>query len=52
MAKAATKSRVTKKQVAEHRSNAKRDLSRKWNGHETMSADEFHMHFRRSMDYY
>lgn len=52
MPKAATKTRVSKKHVAEHRSNAKRDLSPKWDGHETMSADEFHMHFRRSMDYY
>ncbi len=52
MAKAATKTRVTKKHVAEHRSNSKRDLSPKWDGHETMSTDEFYMHFRRSMDYY
>lgn len=52
MAKAATKSRVTKKHVAEHRSNSKRDLSPKWDGHETMSTDEFYLHFRRSMDYY
>lgn len=52
MAKAATKSRVTKKHVAEHRSSSKRDLSPKWDGHETMSTDEFYLHFRRSMDYY
>lgn len=52
MTKAATKTRVTKKHVAEHRSNSKRDLSPKWDGHETMSTDEFYMHFRRSMDYY
>lgn len=52
MAKSATKSRVTKKHVAEHRSSSKRDLSPKWDGHETMSTDEFYLHFRRSMDYY
>ena len=52
MAKSATKTRVTKKQVAEHRSNTKKDLSPKWDGHETWSADQFSMHFRRSMEYY
>lgn len=52
MARAATKTRVTKKHVAEHRSNTKRDLSPKWDGHETWSADQFSMHFRRSMEYY
>lgn len=34
------------------REKGKRDLSPKWDGHETMTADEFYMHFRRSMDYY
>lgn len=52
MAKAATKTRVTKKHVAEHRSKAQRDLSPKWDGHETMTTDEFYRHFRHSMDYY
>ena len=52
MAKAETKTRVTKKHVAEHRSKAQRDLSPKWDGHETMSTDEFYRHFRHSMDYY
>lgn len=52
MAKAATKTRVTKKQVIEHRTKAQRDLSPKWDGHETWSTDEFYRHFRRSMDYY
>ena len=52
MAKAATKTRVTKKHVAEHRTKAQKDLSPKWDGHETWSADQFYMHFRRSMDYY
>ena len=49
---AATKTRVTKKHVAEHRARAGRDLSPKWDGHETMSADEFSRHFRHSMDWY
>jgi hypothetical protein len=52
MAKVATKTRVTKKQVIEHRTKVQKDLSPKWDGHETMSADEFSRHFRRSMDYY
>ena len=52
MAKAAIKTRVTKKQVIEHRSKAQRDLSPKWDGHETMTTDEFYRHFRHSMDYY
>jgi len=52
MAKSAIKTRVSKKHVAEHRSNSKRDLSPKWDGHETMSTDDFYMHFRRSMNYY
>ena len=52
MAKVATKSRVTKKQVIEHRTRVAKDLSPKWDGHETMSADEFNRHFRMSMDYY
>ena len=52
MAKVATKSRVTKKQVIEHRTRATKDLSPKWDGHETMTADQFNRHFRISMDYY
>jgi len=47
-----TKTRVTKKQVIEHRTRAAKDLSPKWDGHETMSAYEFSRHFRLSMDYY
>lgn len=34
------------------RQNKGRDLSPSWDGHESMSADEFNRHFRRSMDYY
>jgi len=52
MAKAATKTRVSKKHVAEHRSKSQRDLSPKWDGHETMITSEFYRHFRHSMDYY
>ena len=52
MAKVATKTRVTKKQVIEHRTRATKDLSPKWDGHESFSADEFSRHFRLSMDYY
>lgn len=52
MAKVATKTRVTKKHVLEHRTKAARDTSPKWDNHETMSADEFSRHFRHSMDYY
>ncbi len=52
MAKAAVKTRVTKKQVAEHRSKAQKDLSPKWDGHETWDSNQFYRHFRLSMDYY
>lgn len=52
MAKAATKTRVTKKQVIAHRTKVARDLSPKWDGHENMTADQFSKHFRTSMDYY
>ena len=46
------KSRVTKKQVIAHRQNAKKDHSPIWDGFETMTADQFNLHFRRSMEYY
>ena len=52
MAKAATKTRVTKAQVIAHRNKASRDTSPTWEGCETWTGDEFHRHFRRSMDYY
>ena len=48
----ATKTRVTKKDVAEHRAKAGRDLSPKWDGYETMTADEYSRHFRNAMSYY
>ncbi len=52
MAKTATKTRVTKKQVIAHRTRTVKDTSPTWEGCETWTADEFHRHFRRSMDYY
>lgn len=52
MARAATKTRVTKKHVAEHRAKSTRDLSPKWDGCETWDANKFMSHFRESMSYY
>lgn len=52
MAKTATKTRVTKKHVAEHRAKVTKDLSPKWDGHESWDTDQFYRHFRHSMDYY
>ena len=52
MAKAATKIRVTKKDVAEHRARTKKDLSPRWDGSADWSTDQFLKHFKDSMDYY
>lgn len=52
MPKVASKTRVTKKQVADHRSKSTKDHSPKWDGFESWTADQFSMHFRRSMEYY
>jgi hypothetical protein len=52
MAKVATKSRITKKQVTAHRTRAIKDHSPVWEGCETWDADTFHRHFKRAMDYY
>ncbi len=52
MAKTATKTRVTKKQVIAHRTRATKDTSPSWEGCENWSGDEFHRYFRRAMDYY
>ena len=52
MAKVATKTRVTKKQVIAHRTRTVKDHSPVWEGCETWGADQFHRHFKRSMDYY
>ncbi len=48
----ATSTRVSKKHVAEHRAKVNRDLSPKWDGYETMTADQFSRHFRNAMSYY
>jgi len=47
-----TKTRVTKKQVIAHRTRAVKDTSPQWEGCESWSANEFHRHFKRAMDYY
>ncbi len=52
MAKTATKTRVTKKQVIAHRTRAVKDTSPTWDGCENWGADQFYSHFRRAMDYY
>lgn len=50
--KAATKTRVTKKQVIAHRTRAVKDTSPVWEGCEQWDGDKFHKHFRQAMDYY
>jgi hypothetical protein len=52
LAKVATKTRVTKKQVIAHRTRAVKDHSPVWEGCESWDADTFHKHFRTSMNYY
>ena len=52
LSKAATKSRITKKQVIAHRTRAVKDTSPVWEGCETWDADTFHRFFKRAMDYY
>jgi hypothetical protein len=52
MAKVATKTRITKKQVIAHRTRAVKDLSPVWEGCESWNADQFNRFFRHSMDYY
>jgi hypothetical protein len=52
MAKAATKTRVTKKHVAEHRVASKRDTSPRWDDCESWTTDQFLKFFKHSMDYY
>lgn len=49
---AVKKTRVTAKDVAAHRANSKRDLSPKWDGHESWSAEQFSKQFRISMEWY
>lgn len=50
--KAATKTRVTKKQVIAHRNRAVKDYSPTWDGCEEWSAEQFGRHFRTAMGYY
>ena len=52
MAKAATKTRVTKKQVTAHRTKAAKDHSPTWDNVETMTADQFMRHWHNAMTYY
>ncbi len=51
-AKTVKKTRVTKSMVAEHRASSKRDNSPRWDDSDKMTADEFNIHWRRSMEYY
>ena len=51
-AKAAPKTRVTKKQVIAHRTRAVKDTSPTWDDCATWDGDTFHRHFKRAMDYY
>jgi hypothetical protein len=52
LAKAATKTRITKKQVIAHRTKAPKDYSPVWEGVEAMSADQFTRHWHNAMTYY
>jgi hypothetical protein len=52
MAKVATKTRVTKKQVIAHRTRAVKDHSPVWDGCETMTAEQFLRHWHDAMNYY
>jgi hypothetical protein len=52
LAKVATKTRVTKKQVIAHRTKAVKDYSPTWDGVEGMSADQFLRHWHNAMEYY
>jgi hypothetical protein len=52
LAKVATKTRVTKKQVTAHRTRAVKDHSPVWEGCEFWDADTFHRFFKKAMDYY
>jgi hypothetical protein len=52
LAKAATKTRVTKKQVIAHRTRAVKDHSPTWDSIDAMSADQFTRHWHNAMSYY
>jgi len=48
----AKKTRVTRKQVAEHRSRSQKDHSPSWEGCENFSTEEFYRHWQGAMAYY
>jgi DNA uptake protein ComE-like DNA-binding protein len=52
MAKAATKTRVTKAQVIAHRTKAVKDYSPVWTDCESMDANQFLRHWHGAMQYY
>ncbi len=52
MAKTATKTRVTKKQVIAHRTRAVKDHSPVWDNCEQMDANQFLRHWHSAMSYY
>lgn len=52
MAKAATKTRVTKKQVIAHRSKTPKDHSPTWDNCDQMTAEQFMRHWHNAMSYY
>jgi hypothetical protein len=52
MAKAATKTRITKKQVIAHRTKASRDSSPSWDGATEWSGEKFTAQFRLAMEHY
>ena len=52
MAKVATKTRITKKQVIAHRTKAPKDYSPVWDAVEQMDAEQFQRHWHSAMSYY
>jgi hypothetical protein len=52
LAKASTKTRITKKQVIAHRTKAPKDYSPVWDSVGAMSTDQFLKHWHGAMDYY
>jgi len=52
LAKVATKTRITKKQVIAHRTKAPKDYSPVWDTVEQMTADQFQRHWHSAMNYY
>jgi len=52
LAKTATKTRVTKKQVTAHRTRAVKDHSPVWDDVEKMTAEQFQRHWHNAMSYY